>query len=91
MIACSLSGVKRVLCLGAHSDDIGIGYGGLLARTLFQSPVRQGSQTQRQRFPWASAQEDGRGEIVSRRIPSSSRYANQRVLQATQESFSRPI
>jgi len=36
MISCSLNRVKRVLCLGAHSDDIEIGCGGTmleLART----------------------------------------------------------
>ena len=28
MISCNLNRVKRVLCLGAHSDDIEIGCGG---------------------------------------------------------------
>jgi LmbE family N-acetylglucosaminyl deacetylase len=30
MIACNLASVKRVLCLGAHSDDIEIGCGGTM-------------------------------------------------------------
>ena len=30
MISCNLSRVKRVLCLGAHSDDIEIGCGGTM-------------------------------------------------------------
>ena len=34
MIACNLEGVKRVLCLGAHSDDIEIGCGGTILRMI---------------------------------------------------------
>lgn len=34
MIACKLEGVKRVLCLGAHSDDIEIGCGGTILRMI---------------------------------------------------------
>ena len=37
MIACNLNGVKRVLCLGAHSDDIEIGCGGTVLRMIEQS------------------------------------------------------
>ena len=37
MIACTLHGVKRVLCLGAHSDDIEIGCGGTVLRMIEQS------------------------------------------------------
>ena len=37
MISCNLNRVKRVLCLGAHSDDIEIGCGGTLLRMIEQS------------------------------------------------------
>jgi LmbE family N-acetylglucosaminyl deacetylase len=37
MISCNLSRVKRVLCLGAHSDDIEIGCGGTVLRMIEQS------------------------------------------------------
>ena len=37
MIACSLDGVKRVLCLGAHSDDIEIGCGGTILSLIKKS------------------------------------------------------
>jgi LmbE family N-acetylglucosaminyl deacetylase len=37
MISCSLNRVKRVLCLGAHSDDIEIGCGGTVLRMIEQS------------------------------------------------------
>ena len=37
MIPCNLKGVKRVLCLGAHSDDIEIGCGGTVLRMIEQS------------------------------------------------------
>lgn len=37
MIACRLQGVRRVLCLGAHSDDIEIGCGGTVLRMIEQS------------------------------------------------------
>jgi LmbE family N-acetylglucosaminyl deacetylase len=34
MISCNLNGAKRVLCIGAHSDDIEIGCGGTILRML---------------------------------------------------------
>jgi LmbE family N-acetylglucosaminyl deacetylase len=37
MISCNLNRVKRVLCLGAHSDDIEIGCGGTVLRMIEQS------------------------------------------------------
>jgi LmbE family N-acetylglucosaminyl deacetylase len=37
MISCSLNGVTRVLCLGAHSDDIEIGCGGTVLQLIEQS------------------------------------------------------
>jgi LmbE family N-acetylglucosaminyl deacetylase len=37
MIPCNLDGVKRVLCLGAHSDDIEIGCGGTVLRMIEES------------------------------------------------------
>jgi LmbE family N-acetylglucosaminyl deacetylase len=37
VIACSLGGVKRVLCLGAHSDDIEIGCGGTILNLIEKS------------------------------------------------------
>ena len=37
MIATNLNGVRRVLCLGAHSDDIEIGCGGTVLRMIEQS------------------------------------------------------
>jgi LmbE family N-acetylglucosaminyl deacetylase len=37
MITCNLNGVKRVLCLGAHSDDIEIGCGGTVLRMIEES------------------------------------------------------
>jgi LmbE family N-acetylglucosaminyl deacetylase len=37
MISCDLNRVKRVLCVGAHSDDIEIGCGGTVLRMLEQS------------------------------------------------------
>ena len=36
MIACNLPALQRVLCLGAHSDDIEIGCGGTILRLLEQ-------------------------------------------------------
>jgi LmbE family N-acetylglucosaminyl deacetylase len=36
MISCNLNRVKRVLCLGAHSDDIEIGCGGTVLRMIEQ-------------------------------------------------------
>ena len=65
MIACSLDGVKRVLCLGAHSDDIEIGCGGTVLRLIEQSKniefywlvlcsnprAGPGSRAQREGFP----------------------------------------
>jgi LmbE family N-acetylglucosaminyl deacetylase len=37
VIACRLGGVKRVLCLGAHSDDIEIGCGGTILSLIEKS------------------------------------------------------
>ena len=37
MISCNLNRFKRVLCLGAHSDDIEIGCGGTVLRMIQQS------------------------------------------------------
>ena len=37
MIGCNLNRVKRVLCLGAHSDDIEIGCGGTVLQMIEQS------------------------------------------------------
>ncbi len=37
MISCNLTRVKRVLCLGAHSDDIEIGCGGTVLRMIEHS------------------------------------------------------
>jgi LmbE family N-acetylglucosaminyl deacetylase len=37
MISCNLDRVRRVLCLGAHSDDIEIGCGGTVLRMIEQS------------------------------------------------------
>ena len=39
MLQLSLSSVQRVLCLGAHSDDIEIGYGGTLLKLIEANPV----------------------------------------------------
>jgi LmbE family N-acetylglucosaminyl deacetylase len=38
MIASNLNGVKRVLCIGAHSDDIEIGCGGTVLKLIEQNP-----------------------------------------------------
>jgi LmbE family N-acetylglucosaminyl deacetylase len=38
MIQCRLPGVRRILCLGAHSDDIEIGCGGTLLKLLDEVP-----------------------------------------------------
>jgi len=37
MISCNLSRVKRVMCLGAHSDDIEIGCGGTILSLIEKS------------------------------------------------------
>jgi LmbE family N-acetylglucosaminyl deacetylase len=37
MIACNLPNVRRILCLGAHSDDIEIGCGGTILRLIADS------------------------------------------------------
>jgi LmbE family N-acetylglucosaminyl deacetylase len=39
LIAFNLKGVKRVLCLGAHSDDIEIGCGGTILKLIEQQPA----------------------------------------------------
>ncbi len=41
MIGVELQNAKRILCIGAHSDDIEIGMGGTLLRLLEQSPDRE--------------------------------------------------
>lgn len=38
MIPCKLDGVSRILCLGAHADDIEIGCGGTLLRWVRERP-----------------------------------------------------
>jgi len=38
MIACNFAQVRKVLCLGAHSDDIEIGCGGAVLKLLRQQP-----------------------------------------------------
>lgn len=38
MIGCNFTGVRRILCLGAHSDDIEIGCGGTVLRLIESSP-----------------------------------------------------
>jgi LmbE family N-acetylglucosaminyl deacetylase len=38
VLTCNFTGVKRILCLGAHSDDIEIGCGGTILRLLERSP-----------------------------------------------------
>lgn len=38
MITCNLRRARRILCLGAHSDDIEIGCGGTILRLLETSP-----------------------------------------------------
>ena len=54
-----LTGAKRVLCLGAHSDDIEIGCGGTLLRLIEQNPSVQ--------ICWAvfSGNETRRGEAIA--------------------------
>jgi LmbE family N-acetylglucosaminyl deacetylase len=37
VISCGLQGAKKILCIGAHSDDIEIGCGGTLLRLLEQN------------------------------------------------------
>ena len=39
MISCNLTRVKRVLCVGAHSDDIEIGCGGTLLQMIERSSI----------------------------------------------------
>lgn len=41
MISCQLKDARRILCLGAHSDDIEIGCGGALLTLLGQSKARE--------------------------------------------------
>src|SRR5512133_3856424 len=38
MISCNLNRLKRILCLGAHADDIEIGCGGTVLRLLNEHP-----------------------------------------------------
>ena len=38
MLATQLTGLKRILCLGAHSDDIEIGCGGTILKILAANP-----------------------------------------------------
>ena len=37
MTTCDLAGLRRILCIGAHSDDIEIGCGGTILRLLAES------------------------------------------------------
>ena len=41
MISLGLSQARRVLCLGAHSDDIEIGCGGTVLRLVQESPATE--------------------------------------------------
>ena len=41
MIHCTLTGAKRVLCLGAHSDDIEIGCGATILELLRREPAAE--------------------------------------------------
>jgi LmbE family N-acetylglucosaminyl deacetylase len=38
LISCSFKGARRILCIGAHSDDIEIGCGGTVLRLIENSP-----------------------------------------------------
>ena len=38
MISCRLSQIKRILCFGAHSDDIEIGCGGSIIKLISENP-----------------------------------------------------
>src|SRR3954470_7835765 len=41
MINCSLGNVRRVLCIGAHSDDIEIGCGGTILQMVKRAPATE--------------------------------------------------
>jgi LmbE family N-acetylglucosaminyl deacetylase len=55
MIALNLSQARRVLCLGAHSDDVEIGCGGTILRLVHENP-----QT---RFYWTVFSGDGERQL----------------------------
>src|SRR5258707_325353 len=61
VISSHLSGVRRILCLGAHSDDIEIGCGGTVLRLIQESDriefrwVVLGSNSERAREAGRSA------------------------------------
>jgi LmbE family N-acetylglucosaminyl deacetylase len=59
MIGCVVPALKRVLCLGAHSDDVEIGCGGTILKLISQTPGLE--------FLWfvASADEERRREAHS--------------------------
>jgi LmbE family N-acetylglucosaminyl deacetylase len=38
VISCRLSGLKKILCIGAHSDDIEIGCGGTIIKLIKKEP-----------------------------------------------------
>jgi LmbE family N-acetylglucosaminyl deacetylase len=41
VVSCSISRMRRVLCVGAHSDDIEIGCGGTVLELIRQNPERE--------------------------------------------------
>ena len=59
MIGCAIPALKRVLCLGAHSDDVEIGCGGTILKLISRTPGLE--------FLWfvASADEERRREAHS--------------------------
>ena len=59
MLSLDLSGVKKVLCLGAHADDIEIGCGGTIMRLIRQNPGMQ--------VYWAVFSGDGRRRREARK------------------------
>jgi LmbE family N-acetylglucosaminyl deacetylase len=70
--------VKRLLCLGAHSDDIEIGAGGTILRILAENPAAEitwvclsgaGSDREREARNSASAFLGGRGKVIVQSFP----------------------
>ena len=59
MLSLDLSGVKKVLCLGAHADDIEIGCGGTIMRLIRQNPGME--------VYWAVFSGDGRRRREARK------------------------